>query len=164
MHPKVDGRRCGDDGDGVVWNNKVQGARAGRGQACTGEGDGDGSRPGLGGSDGQSERPERDAWPAYSHAGTTGNANGHYGGTVSAARLRSAGEPTCGRAGMGEDDALGCERRFGCGRSAGLEAAAGDDSEDSSGEVRVAAAPRATGDGGVCADGGQGRPKADCKY
>src|SRR6202042_272319 len=154
MHPKMDGRRCGDDGDRVVRNNEVQGGRTGRRQACTGEGDGDGGRPGLGGRDGQGERPERDAGPAYSHPGSTGDATGHYGGTVSAARLWSAAEPTCGRAGVGEDDALGCERRFGCGRSARLEAAAGDDSEDSSGEVRVAAAPRATRDGGVCADGG----------
>src|ERR1700733_4057785 len=139
----MDGCRCGDDCDGVVRNNKVHSARTGRGQARTGGGYGEGSRPGLGGRDGESERPERHAGPAYWHAGTARDATGHYGGAVSAARLRRATEPTCGRAGMGEDDALGCEWRFGCGRSAELEAAAGDDSEDSGGGVRVAAAPRA---------------------
>jgi uncharacterized protein (TIGR03435 family) len=49
MHPKMDVRRCGDDRDGVVRNNKVHSAGTGRGQAYTDEGDGEGSRPGLGG-------------------------------------------------------------------------------------------------------------------
>ena len=136
------------------------GCRATAGQAAD---DGEGRGPGLGGCNGKAERPERYGGPAIRLRG--GHViDGHDGGRRSAAGLWRAEEPDCGRAGLGEDGAVGCGRRGGCGGRTESGAVAGDDAEDTGGAVWAEAASRAAGDAGICADGGQGRTEDDAEH